>query len=132
MSIKENNKLIAEFLNFKSTDKCFISETGRYYDFYANPKFSCIKEQEIQIESEWGFGLVEQDFLFVEDLKFHSDWNWLMEVVGKIYEIDLYYDKYIDYNSSMISSGKITLGTRINRVYEQVVEFIKWYNEQNK
>ena len=53
-----------------------------------------------------------------------------MQVVEKIYEMDLYYDKYIDYNSSMISSGKITLGTRIERVYEQVVEFIKWYNKQ--
>ena len=61
---------------------------------------------------------------------YHKDWNWLMEVVDKIYEMDLYYDKYIDYNSSMFSNGKITLGTRIDRVYEQVVEFVKWYNQQ--
>ena len=63
--------------------------------------------------------------------KYHSDWNWLMEVVDKIYEMDLYYDKYIDYNSSMFSNGKLNLATRIDRVYEQVIEFINWYN-QNK
>ena len=66
-----------------------------------------------------------------EKIKYDTDWNWLMEVVDKIYEMDLYYDRYIDYNSSMISDGKINLGTRINRVYEQVVEFIKWYNENS-
>ena len=32
---------------------------------------------------------------------YHSDWNWLMQVVEKIYQTNLYYDKYIDFNSSM-------------------------------
>ena len=130
MKTEETNKLIAEFMEFKQC-KGIRSESGKYFDYWAKENFSCIEEQEIQIESEWGYGLVEQDLLFAEQLKFHKDWNWLMQVVDKIYEMNLYYDRYIDYNSSMISDGKINLGTRINRVYEQVVEFIKWYNENS-
>ena len=86
----ENNKLIAEFMDFKSTNKCIRSESGKYFDFHNKEGFSCIKEQEIQIESEWGWGLVEQNFLFLEDLKFHSDWNWLMQLVEKIESLQEY------------------------------------------
>jgi len=64
----------------------------------------------------------------LETLKYHSDWNWLMEVLDKIYKMDLYYDKYIDYNSSMFTSGKIELSTNIHSVHGACVEFIKWYN----
>ena len=79
----------------------------------------------------------DQERLFISGLgtklineTFNKDWNWLMGVVEKIYQTDLYYDKYIDFNSSMIDSGKIKLSTNIQNVYNQVVEFIKWYNEQ--
>ena len=130
MNTLENNKLIAEFMGFK---KAIVRNTkGISYDYDLPNNFELIKETETTIESEWCEILLEQDYCMIEDLKFHSDWNWLIQVVDKIYEMDLYYDRYIDYNSSMISNGKINLGTRINRVYEQVVEFIKWYNEQNK
>ena len=60
---------------------------------------------------------------------YNSDWNDLMECVEKIYKTDLYYDKYIDYNSSMFSSGKIRLSTNIESVYNDCIEFVKWYNE---
>lgn len=60
---------------------------------------------------------------------YHSDWNWLMEVVDKVYSSDIYYDKYIDYNGSMFSSGQIELSANIDHVYKQIVEFIKWYNQ---
>jgi hypothetical protein len=137
MSSTENNKIIAEFMELRSTNKCIRDENGKYYDYFANSKFSCIKEQEIQIESENGWGLVEQDFLFIEDLKFHSDWNWLMEVVQRIEDLD---DCGIDiFNGSVevYKDGKTivkinTFKTKIEKVYNACVEFIKWYNEQNK
>ena len=140
--IAQNNKIIAEFIGLNSTNGCVRSETGKYYDYHASPKFSCIKEQEIQIESENGFGLVEQDFLFVEDLKFHSDWNWLMEVVEKIEETEIennilmlesigneakfIYDDGCRFLNSNIGE------TKIEAVYNACLEFIKYYNEQNK
>lgn len=100
MNTTENNKLIAEFLG---------------WNINSPSTFPTYLHQEEETQGYWEF-------------KFNTDWNWLMEVVDKIYKMDLYYDKYIDYNSSMFSSGKIELEPRIGRVYEQVVNFIKWYN----
>ena len=98
MNTTENNKIIAEFLSVESS--------------YHKGHYICPN------------GIATEP----KDMRFDSDWNWLMEVVDKIYETDLYYDKYIDYNSSMFSNGGITLGTRIDRVYNACIEFIKWYN----
>ena len=132
------NKIIAEFMGLRSTNKCIRDENGKYYDYFANLKFSCIKEQEIQIESENGWGLVEQDFLFIEDLKFHSDWNWLMEVVEKIESLGFVFQ--IHHNVVNIFNGETKENgiynetfqgkTKIKTIYNACVEFIKWYNEQ--
>ena len=114
-NITENNQLIAEFMGV--FDK--ILSTGNIHSWSDAPYYYTTedtREKVIKNISKYS--------------KYSKDWNWLMQVVDKIYEMDLYYDRYIDYNSSMISDGKINLGTRINRVYEQVVEFIKWYNKQ--
>ena len=136
----ENNKIIVEFMEFKQC-KGIRSESGKYFDYWAKENFSCIEEQEIQIESEWGYGLVEQDLLFAEQLKFHKDWNWLMEVVEKIEGLEkgkyslitqqkscLLWDndkgeELEDFNSSFKAE------TKIEAVYNACVEFIKWYNE---
>ena len=142
MKTEENNKLIAEFMEFKQC-KGIRSESGKYFDYWAKENFSCIEEQEIQIESEWGYGLVEQDLLFAEQLKFHKDWNWLMEVVEKIEGLEkgkyslitqqkscLLWDndkgeELEDFNSSFKAE------TKIEAVYNACVEFIKWYNENS-
>ena len=49
--------------------------------------FELIKEVEISIESEHGFGLEYQDMCFIKDLKFHSSYDWIHPVVAKIFEI---------------------------------------------
>lgn len=98
----EDNKLIAEFMGFAESPT-----TNKYWTK----------------RSSEGFGIGE-----LVDLKFHTDWNWLMQVVEKIESLDIYYNKYIDYNSSMFTSGKIELSTNIDNVYNACVEFIKWYN----
>ena len=130
--MEENNKIIAEFMNFPKITNVRDSESGKYYDYWLPNNFNLILEQEIQIESNNGWGLVHQDCVFVRDLIFHSDWNWLMEVVEKIYQTDLYYDKYINFNSSMFTTGKIELSTNIKEVYNQCVEFINFYNKQKE
>lgn len=103
MNTIENNKLIAEFMGVES------------YEFRGYTMF-----------------VFEEDNHRPHiDLHYHKDWNWLMEVVEKIESLDIYYNNYIDYNSSIVSSGKIELSTNINFVYNQIIDFIKWYNEQN-
>lgn len=104
MNTTDNNKLIAEFLGYEP------NSNGVY-------PIVCINEGK-------GWHL--------ETMKYHTDWNWLMEVVEKIESLDIYYDEYIDYNSSMVSSGKIELSTKIEAVYNACVEFIKYYNDESK
>lgn len=59
----------------------------------------------------------------VENLKFHNDWNWLMEVVKKCKTIQLS-------NKNKIADIYDALhNTNIDSVYKACVEFIKWYNE---
>ena len=133
----ENNKIIAEFMNFPKITNVRDSESGKYYDYWLPNNFNLILEQEIQIESNNGWGLVHQDCVFVRDLIFHSDWNWLMEVVEKIRGIDqtakedfkirlLHHQR----NNKTVFDLSILEGKEY--VYNACIEFIKWYNEQNK
>jgi hypothetical protein len=76
-------------------------------------------------------------------LQYHSDWNWLMEVVDKIEFIDNgRFDVNILKNGTQIfeyqAGGKvivdnvaeISFENKIEHTYKAVVEFIKWYNNQ--
>lgn len=96
-------------------------------------------------------------------MRFHSDWNWLMEVIEKIESLDINnFAKQLDREDVQPIEGKFYLSvydcqaeflasvyywqhdnnikglkkengnTKIQAVYNACVEFIKWYNEQNK
>ena len=92
-----------------------------------------------------------------DNLKYHLDWNWLMEVVEKIEnlpsrtlqgtyylgnEVKIY--KAINTNTHYceinlvkesgyrIVSIQFNKESKIKSVYDACLEFIKWYNEQNK
>lgn len=142
----ENNKIIAEFMNFPKITNVRDSESGKYYDYW----------------------LPHQDCVFVRDLIFHLDWNWLMEVVEKIettsFDItqtkpylnnkdrfkgttSLYGEFIIGYDdreefkgwTSYIALGTLPsiiikdfenrFNTKIEAYYNACLEFIKWYNE---
>ena len=73
---------------------------------------------------------------FSKSTKYHSDWNWLMEVVDKIeslcsntgFEISSSFVHIRVNNNLTISSG--VCSDRMEAVYNACVEFIKWYNQQ--
>lgn len=113
MTTLESNKLIAEFMGLVSNmDGHFTLEYdvifnsgGRYYT-----------------------GLELGTFKNV-DLKFRSSWDWLIPVIDKITSLDIY-QKYKDEKSSMLTNGEIFINTKyIENTYEQVVDFVKWYNK---
>ena len=116
MKTKENNKIIAEFMNL-----------NLYKSFWY--KSNIATEKQICKEN---------------NLKFHSDWNWLMEVVEKIesieygiYQVDILQEgcKILERCRLLIDKrvGKLESDTtKIESVYLACVEFIKWYNNQNK
>ena len=63
----------------------------------------------------------------MDHLPFSSDWNWLMTVVEKIFELE---DINHDECENLI--GEITFSlvdVDIKDTYNAVVEFINWYNE---
>ena len=75
----------------------------------------------------------------LDKLKFHSNWNWLMEVVEKIeslnYSIEINKQEENDYQCLVVQKD-IKVQTfskiKIEAVYNACVEFIKFYNEQAK
>ena len=110
-NITENNKLIAEFLNVKMHPCETIEKL----------KFLPMEERGIY------------NGYFIDELKFHSDWNWLMEVVEKIeslgYRIEIVKHicrVYLSDKETIIISENIP---KIEAVYNACIEFIKWYNE---
>ena len=107
--ISENNKLLAEFLGLSYCEKY------KYEGWYTN--------------HEHNYRICDFD-----GLKYHSDWNWLMEVVEKIKDINNEIcKKEIDENAKSHNSLLVINTGLCNvdklTVFYACVEFIKWYNE---
>ena len=131
MTTTEKNKLIAEFMGFKSTNNCVrCGETGKYFDFHYKKGFSCIKEEKIQVESEWGWGLVEQDFLFAEDLKFHTSWDWFMPVWFKFKNLNI--DNLVYVSKKAAIKIAITEFETPEKAFDILADAIMWYNAAKK
>lgn len=86
------------------------------------------------------YGSWKQDQL--TEGKYHSSWDWLMPVVLKINTMDNFdYSVKIFTMDCQIENSKGEIIARceckynpdelINSVWEAVVEFIKWYNQNN-
>ena len=61
-----------------------------------------------------------------DELHFHTDWNWLMEVMDKILNVSLKLDTmelYYDITDNI---------PNIEETYKSILEFINWYNTENK
>ena len=124
MKTIENNKIIAEFLSVK-IHPCETIE---------NFKFLPIEERGLY------------NGYFIDELKYHEDWNWLMVVVEKIESLEIFdrmgrfniNTKNFDENYTSFITDKdedfiqCEGDTKIEAVYNAVVEFIKWYNNQNR
>ena len=108
--VKEIHNLLAEFLGAK------ISPEGDYnmYDFI----------------SGLGEGAFAIHHFKNEDMLFDTDWNWLMEVVGKIENLNYSFEIIGNYckigNNTNIQCSQ---PTKIEAVYKACVEFVKWYKE---
>ena len=128
-NIIENNKLIAEFMGV--FDK--ILSTSNIHSWSDAPFYYTTedtREKVIKNISKYS--------------KYSKDWNWLMKVVEKIesieygiYQVDILQEgcKILERCRLLIDKrvGKLESDTtKIESVYLACVEFIKWYNEQNK
>lgn len=106
---EENNRLIAEFMGFKMINS-------------------------LQISTPNGGGI------FLSELKYHTSWDWLMSVVEKIENLGFIF-KMQGNATTFLKKGTFNTriwnddfigDTKIKAIYNAVVEFIEWYNEQKQ
>ena len=100
-TIKENNKLIAEFMGEKFTDSSGVVQ-GLNYKL---------------IEKKHGEGN--------NGFRFHTSWDWLMPVVEKILDIS-----FQDEGDAEDFYSIRDCMPDINHTYKAVVQFINQYNNQ--
>ena len=122
-NIVESNKLIVEFMGG------LWGETSQKYGI-GNAQYLAIGTFKNLVKAKHHYSLNE--------LLYHSDWNWLMEVVEKIeslgYKINNFSNNnYIYIGKDNVSSVIINEAnlTKKEAFYKACVEFIKWYNENN-
>lgn len=79
----------------------------------------------------------EQGYM-TSELRYDSDWNWLMQVVDKIeglnFSVEMNRQEEGDYQCLIVKKEIIVQtfsSNKIESVYKALVEFIKWYNESN-
>ena len=137
-NITENNKLIAEFMGSLFINEPYKDKDGNVKDYWYWTKPNCDYPKSIgigELSTAWGIG----------NFHFHDDWNWLMSVVEKIenlqdennyaiynVQIEQSFTEIIDNHTSETIIYDIYADSKIEAVYNTVIEFIKWYNEQNK
>jgi hypothetical protein len=95
--MSKENKIIAEFMGWNIN----------------NPStFPISLHQEEETQGNW-------------ELKFHSDWNWLMEVVSKVFEKEDFIkdDLIFKLNDALLECNKDSL-------YLAVFNCVNWYNNQ--
>lgn len=69
---------------------------------------------------------INEEYHREDYLLFHSDWNWLIPAVIKCKE-----RQFFGSNSLITRLNNALVQADIELVYEQVIEFIKYYNNEN-
>lgn len=112
----ENNKLIAEFMGVETAPYYYLPQHGKI---------------------ELNYGNYEHVEHFNSDeLKYHSDWNWLMEVTQKIESLGFWVE-ILGGVHNVCTIGKtnkieeficVDDEVKIKAVYNACIAFIEWYS----
>lgn len=124
--METENRLIAEFMGYEFVDGDFRIP---HSDKTTNSNFSEWCSTYGDIDGMFSVGYL----LAPSNLMFHSDWNWLMEVVEKIEKLGVVVEirENVCYIETSPNNYYSELeDTKLQATYKAVVEFIKWYNEQ--
>ena len=78
---------------------------------------------------------VHDGYYAEDELEYHTSWDWLMPVVGKCDSLSFYKRGESDIKWGEIFNDEEVIrafqANEIDVVYNSVIEFIKWYNENN-
>lgn len=117
--ILEGNKLIAEFLGYVYVPYTVGHSGGNPGWVLKNYKLIDRKTPKLFLGRT------------TKDLLYHTSWDWLMPVVEKIEKTTAFVNiKGCLVNISTIV--EVSAPTKLEAVWLAVVEFIEWYNTQNK
>jgi hypothetical protein len=114
MTTIESNKIFAKFMEFK------------FFDYMNLPH--CI--YTVKVHDDLKLIFAAQNHL-VDEVKFHSSWDWLMPIVKKAFDTE-FFDKFDEWK---VLNKKICDGLAmadIDMVYAACLSFIQWHNEQTK
>ena len=123
--IIEGNKLIAEFVDYEF-DPNDDSESVTYNTDYI-----------INISDKEDWEASEDDFtswLLPKEMKFHSSWDWLMPAINKAIDIIGFktINECTDFEWRLFTCiCDMKISTPIDIAFYNLIEFIKWYNENN-
>jgi hypothetical protein len=125
----EQNRIIAEFLEL---EEGWPHETDKY------GYHQCVDGFNIpnHINSDMHRGDLDIHQFKIDQLKYHTSWDWLMPVVEKIESLG--YNVDIDGESCVIILTLQPLkliwnhesDTKLSAVYTACIKFINWYNTQ--
>jgi len=114
MNIKENNKLIAEFMGW-----------GRNYNYTDEVYSNKNKNRKVPYWSEYN------SEIYLKEMKYQQSWDWLMPVVDKIHSTEKYFT-YVAKTSGQFKNEVSINPKFIEETYKDVVQFIKWYNTKTR
>ena len=133
-NIVENNKLLAEFLEFEKVKFLNGCYTFIIPDYLSHGEYKNLTLEDNKEVVAWD----------VEYLIFHKDWNWLMKVVEKIHSMQSY-GVLINPNGTYIQdeddkvicitfkneevNGEVISSSNIEATFNCCVEFVKWLNK---
>ena len=110
----ENNKLIAEFMGFTHVDN---NDDKIWYQV----------PDKVELNYEFSYGS-DVSYTTPDMLPYNLSYDWLMPVVEKISSLTT----EDNYNFNFYKVLSLNIDASLNHIYEAVVEFIKWYNKNNK
>jgi hypothetical protein len=120
---EKNNELIAHFM-------------GLHYDSARRKLWQPIINVTPTDFHNFICGQMTDETWYVDELKFHESFDWLMPVVDKIETLN--FDVQVgsgclcriwDIEGGRLEEIELSYPTKLESTYQAVVEFIKWYNE---
>lgn len=122
-TIDQNNKIIAEFMNLKQV--MWPNPFGKPYLVWVQEEFNedFTDIEDYSEKSTFQFG---NTFPLCEKITYHYSWSFLIPVVKKCIENEIYWSE----QTNQLHDG--LLFVNIEEVWEACVEFIKEYNEKQK
>ncbi len=147
----EDNRLIAEFMGYKTLDNYYYLLPITLPQFRGSDHAEwCSQHEASPVERFWEIN--------DESLQYNTSWEWLMPVVekignlkavkhsGRLVRVTINIENGINVVISQMIGGSIANSychfqaklkgnketTLIENVYHSVIEFIKWYNKNEK